>query len=116
MRTHACVPWNLGMPVYRVPWCPMNVLATPYLVEQNISQFTSPRGYELHMPGFANRTRGKYGMYIQEADDDGNPVLVFNLGNGSPVMRTMLVDDGNAWQITDGKLRMCCTAMKLHVR
>lgn len=33
-----------------VPWCPMNVLAIPSLVEHNAHQFTGLWGNELYMP------------------------------------------------------------------
>lgn len=46
--------------VYWVPWCPMILLATPALVEQNAFVFTGPRGNELYTPGFANLKLGKY--------------------------------------------------------
>ena len=80
--------------VYWVPGCLMNVLATPCLAEQNICLYMGNRGIELYMPGFENQMLGKYGMCTQEMDQDCNPVLVFNLGKGRPVMHTHLVYDG----------------------
>ena len=69
-----------------VPQSPMNVLATPCIAEQNIRLYTVPRGNELYMPGFG--TLGKFAMCTQEVDHDGNPVIVFYLGKGRPVMST----------------------------
>ena len=46
------------------------------------------------MPGFANHKLGKYASCTQEVDHSGNPVLVFNLGEGRPIMQPPSVDDG----------------------
>ena len=83
--------------VYWVPQCPMNVLATPCIAEQNIYPNTGPRGNELYMPGFADQLLGSFGKCTQEMDHDGNPVIVFNLGKGTPIMSTHPVDDGRVW-------------------
>ena len=75
----------------------MNVLATPCIAEQNISLYTGTGGIELYISGFANQTLSRFGMFPQEMDHDGNPVIVFNLGKGRPVMSTHPVDDGRVW-------------------
>ena len=41
--------------VYWVPYLSMNVLAAPEINRQNVFLFTSPRGNELIMPGFASQ-------------------------------------------------------------
>ena len=46
--------------VYWVPQCPMNVVATPCIAEQNIYLYTGPRGNELYMPGFVDQTLGSF--------------------------------------------------------
>ena len=83
--------------VYWVPQCPINVLATPCIAEQNICLYTGPRGNEVYMPGFVNQTLGKFGMCTQEMDHDGNPVIVFDLGKVRPVFSSQPVDDGRMW-------------------
>ena len=40
---------------------------------------------------------GGSGMCTQEMGHDGNPVIVFNLGMGRPVMSNHPVDDGRVW-------------------
>ena len=82
--------------VYWVPQCPMNVLATPCIAEQNMYLCTGPRGNELYMPGFADQSLGVC-KCTQEMDHDGNPVIVFNLGKGRPIMHTHPADDGRVW-------------------
>ena len=62
--------------VYWVPQCPMNMLATPCIAEQNICLYTGPRGNELNMPGFADQTLGRFDKCTQEMDHDGNPHCV----------------------------------------
>ena len=49
------------------------------------------------MPGFADRTLGRFGMCTQEMDHDGTPVPVFNLGKGRPVMHQHPVDVDRVW-------------------
>ena len=39
--------------VHWVPLCPMNILSTVKLQQQNIYLFTGGRGNELYMPGFS---------------------------------------------------------------
>ena len=63
----------------------------------NICLYTGPRGNELYMLGFANQALGKFGTCTQEMDHDTNPVIVFNLGKGRPIMRAHPVDDGRVW-------------------
>ena len=72
----------------------MNVLATPEINTQNIFLFTGPRGNELIMLWFANQKLGKFLDCEQEVDDGGSPVLVFNLGQGRPLMRSHPIDGG----------------------
>ena len=80
----------------------MNVLATPEINSQNISLFTSPRGNELIMLGFANQKLGEFFDWEHEVDNAGSPVLVFNLGKGRPIMRSHPVDSGLLWRdVTD---------------
>ena len=83
--------------VYWVPQCPMNVQAKPCISEQNICLYTGPRGNKLYIPGFADQTLGRLDKCTQEMDHDGNPVNVFNLGKGRPIMSTHPVDDGRVW-------------------
>ena len=83
--------------VYWVPQCPMNVIATPCIAEQNICLYTGPRGNELYMPGSADQMLGRFDNRTQEMDHDGNPVIVFNLGKGRPILSTHPVDDGRVW-------------------
>ena len=83
--------------MYWVPQCPMNVLATPCIAEQNICLYTRPRGNELCMPGFANEALGKFDMRTQEMDHYGNPVIVVDLGKGRPFLNTHPVRDGRVW-------------------
>ena len=88
--------------VYWAPCSSMNVLATPEINTQNILLFTSPRGNEVIMPGFANQKLGKLFDCEQEVDSAGSPVVVFNLGKGRPIMRSHPVDNGLAWtDVTD---------------
>ena len=75
----------------------MNVLATPCSTEQTICLYTGPRGNDLYMPGFADQMLGRFDKCTQEMDHVGNPVIVFNLGKGRPIMRTHPVDDGRVW-------------------
>ena len=49
------------------------------------------------MPGFADQSLGVFNKVTQEMDHDGNPVIVFNLGKGRPIMHTHPVDDGRVW-------------------
>ena len=49
------------------------------------------------MPGFADQSLGIFDKVTQEMDHDGNPVVVFNLGKGRPIMPTHPVDDGLVW-------------------
>ena len=80
----------------------MNFLATPEVNKQNIFLFSGPRGNELFMPGFANHQLGKCHDGEQEIDNVGNPVLVFNVGRGRPIMKSHPVDDGLVWtSVTD---------------
>ena len=88
----------------------MNVLPTPCIAEQNMYLYTGPRGNELYMPRFADQSLSVYDKCTQEMDHDGNPVIVFNLGKGRPIMHKHPVDDGRVWSHL-----MCCTTMKLHV-
>ena len=83
--------------VYWVSQCPMNVLATPCIAEQNTCLYTGLRGNEMYTPGFADQTLGRFGICTQEMDHDGNPVIVFNLGKDRPVISTHPVDDGRVW-------------------
>ena len=83
--------------VYWVPQCPMNLLATPCIAEQNMYLYTGPRGNELYMPEFVDQSLGVFGKCTQEMDHDGNPVIVLNLGKGRPIMHTHPVDDGRRW-------------------
>ena len=83
--------------VYWVPYSSMNVLATPEINTQNIFLYTGPRGNELIMPGFTNQKLGKFFGCEQEVDNVGSPVLVFNLGKGTPIMRSHPVDNGLVW-------------------
>ena len=80
--------------VYWVPQCPMNVLATPCIAEQNMYLYIGPRGNELYVPGCADQSLGVLGTCTQEMDHDGDPVIVFYLGKGRPIMNTHPVDDG----------------------
>ena len=75
----------------------MNVLATPRIAEQNMYLYTGPRGNELYMHGFADQSLGVYDKCTHKMDHDGNPVIVFNLGKGRPIMHTHPVDDGRVW-------------------
>ena len=75
----------------------MNVLATPCIAERNIYMYTGPRGNELYMPGFTDQSLGSFGKCTQVMDHNGNPVIVFNLGKGRPIMSTHTVDDGRVW-------------------
>ena len=52
--------------VYWVPQCPMNVLATPCIAEQNICLYAGPRGNEVN----ADPTLGRFGICTQEMDHD----------------------------------------------
>ena len=49
------------------------------------------------MPGFANQKLGKFFDCEQEVNNAGSPVLVFNLGKTSPIMRSHPVDNGLTW-------------------
>ena len=49
------------------------------------------------MAGFADQALGRFEKCTLEMDHDGNPVIVFNLGKGRPVMSTHPVDDGRVW-------------------
>ena len=82
--------------VYWVPQCPMNVLATPCIAEQNMYLYTGPRGNELYVPGFADQSLGVFDKCTQEMDHDGNPVIVFNQGKGRPIMNSHPVGIGKA--------------------
>ena len=42
------------------------------------------------MPGFASQKLGKFFDCEQEVDNAGSPVLVFDLGKGKPIMRSLL--------------------------
>ena len=97
--------------VYRVPQCPLNVLATPCIAEQNICLYTGPGGNELYMPGFADQTLGRFDKCTHEMVHDGNLVIVFNLGKGRPIMSTlgMMGECGHI-------CLMCCTTTMLHVK
>lgn len=84
------------------PWCPINVPATPSLVQQNIFLSTGPRAYELYMPGFADHKLGKFDLCNQQVDHAGSPDMVFNLGKGRQIIQSRQVDDGRLWtHITD---------------
>ena len=83
--------------VYWVPQCPMHVLATPCIAEQNMYLYTGPQGNALYIPGFADQSLGVFGKCTQEMDHDGNSVIGFNLGKGRPIMNTHPVDDGRVW-------------------
>ena len=83
--------------VYWVLQCPMNVVATPCIAEQNICLSTGPRGNDLYIPGFANQALGKFDTCTEEMDHNGNPVTVFNQGKGRPIMSAHPVDDGRVW-------------------
>ena len=96
-------PFDLAFEnVYWVPYSSVNVLVTPEINTQNIFLFTGPRGNELIMPGFANQKLGRLFDCEQEVDNAGNPVLVFNLGKGRPIMRSHPVNNGLVWtDVTD---------------
>ena len=54
------------------------------------------------MPGLANQQLRKFHDCEQEVDNAGSPVLVFNLGKGRPIMRSLPVDNGLVWtDVTD---------------
>ena len=54
------------------------------------------------MPGFAHQQSGKFHDCEQEVENAGSPVLLFNLGKGRPIMRSIPVDDGLVWtDVTD---------------
>ena len=85
--------------------------------EQNICQYTGPRGNELYMPGFANQAHGRFGICTQEMDHDGNPLIVFNPGKGRPVMSMHPVDNGRVWSHVldvlhnnDAACAVCCAS------
>ena len=59
--------------VYWVPQCPMNVVVTPCIAEQNMCLYTGPRGNELYMLGFADQSLGVNDTCTPEVDHDGNP-------------------------------------------
>ena len=59
--------------------------------------YTGPRGNELTIPGFADQEHGSHRTIDQKADLNGNPILVFCLGDGRPVWRTSHVDSGVTW-------------------
>ena len=80
--------------VYWVPQWPINLLAAESLRTQNMYLCTGPRGNELTIPGFADQEHGSHGAIDQKADLNGNPILVFCLGDGRPVWRTSHVDSG----------------------
>ena len=83
--------------VYWIPQCPINLLATESLRTQDMYLYTGPRGNELTIPGFAlDQGHGRHGAIDQKADANGNPTLVFRLGNGRPVWRTSAVDRSNS--------------------
>ena len=83
--------------VYWVPQCPINLLANESPRKQNMYLYTGPRGNELTIPGFADQEHGSHGTIDQKADLNGNPILVFCLGDGRPVWRTSHVDSGVTW-------------------
>ena len=83
--------------VYWVPQCPIHLLANESLRKQNMYLYTGPRGNELSNPGFADQEHGSHGTIDQKADLNGNPILVFCLGDGRPVWRTSHVDSGVTW-------------------
>ena len=59
--------------------------------------YTGPGGNELTIPGFADHEHGSHGTIDQKADLNGNPTLMFCLGDGRPVWRTSPVDSGVTW-------------------
>ena len=83
--------------VHWIPQRPINLLATESLRAQNMYLYTGPRGNELTIPGFADQEYGRHGNIDQKADSNGNPTLVFCLGDGRPVWRTSPVDSGVTW-------------------
>ena len=84
--------------VHWIPQCPINLLATESLRAQNLYLYTGPRGNELASPGLADEEHGRHGAIDLKADSNGNPTLVFCLGDGRPVLRTSPVDDsGVTW-------------------
>ena len=66
--------------VYWVPQCPMNVLATPCIAEQNICLYTGPRGNELYMHGFANQALGRFGVCSYRAQHQSNGPVERKIG------------------------------------
>ena len=52
---------------------------------------------ELTIPGFADQEHGRHGAIDQQADSNGNPTLLFCLGDGRPVLCTSPVDSGVTW-------------------
>ena len=63
----------------------------------------------MFIPGFAHQRLGEFHACEQEIDNAGSRVLVFNLGKGSPIMRSLSVDNGLVWtDVTDvlKKMRM----------
>ena len=83
--------------MYGVPQCPFNLLATESLRKQNMYLYMGPRGNVLTIPGFTDQEHGSHGTIDQKADLNGNPILVFCLGDGRPVWRTSHVDSGVTW-------------------
>ena len=83
--------------VHWVPQCPINLLAAESMRKQNMYLYTGPKGNKLIIPGFADQEYGSHGTIDQKADLNGNPTLVFCLGDGRPVWRTSPVDSGVTW-------------------
>ena len=80
--------------MYWILQCPINLLATESLPTHNMYLYTGARGNELTIPGFADQEHGRHGTIDQKADSNGNPTLVFCLGDGRPVWRTFAVHSG----------------------
>ena len=83
--------------VYWIPQCPINLLATDSLRAQNMYLYIGPRGNELTIAWFAYREHGCHGAIDQKVDPNGNPTLVFCLGDARPVWRTSPIDSGVTW-------------------
>ena len=71
--------------VYWIPQCPINLLTTESLRKQNMYLYTSPRGNESNIPGFADQGHGRHGAIDQKGDANRNSTLEFCLGDGRPV-------------------------------
>ena len=91
-------PLDIEIPsVYYVPESTMNLLSTTHLKRYNIHLNRQCGPNVLIIPGLPCQVSGVWGIWCQGYGREGYPAIYLNFGEGKPMLRTKLIDDGKIW-------------------